>query len=62
MFLCFRMLQQTLEGLEELSVKQQLLEDQQKQLIAERSSPLRKYNIYVAIQPPAYERGSDYQD
>lgn len=57
-----KMLQQTLEGLEELSVKQQLLEDQQKQLIAERSSPLRKYNIYVAIQPPAYERGSDYQD
>ena len=57
-----RMLQQTLDGLEELSAKQHIIEDQQKELLADRSTPLRKYNIYVAIQTPAYERGDDYHD
>ena len=52
-------MQQTLEGLEELSAKQQIIEDQQKELVADRSSPLRKYNIYAAM--PAYEE-DDYHD
>lgn len=38
-------------------MKQQLIADQQKDLIAERSQTLRKYNLYTDIQAPAYERG-----
>ena len=54
-------MQESSPELEELSdAKQQIMEDQQKELIEERSEPLRKYNIYVAIQPPMYERRNDY--
>ena len=41
--------------------KQQLIEDTHKGFLSERSSPLRKYNMYQDIQPPAHERGDDYQ-
>lgn len=44
-FPLFRKVQAALEGLEEVSLKQQIIEDQQKDLLADRSSPLRKYDL-----------------
>lgn len=45
-----------IEGLEEVSLKQQIIEDQQKDLIAERSSPLRKYDLNFGQSPEADEK------
>ena len=54
--------QVNMEEIDEMVVKQQLIDDQQrKELIEERSSPLRKYDIHAEIQPPAHERGDDYR-
>jgi len=51
--------QDDIDELEEMVGKQQLIEDTHKGHLADRSSPLRKYNMYSDIQPPAHERG-DY--
>ena len=45
------------EGLEEVTLKQRIIEDQQKELLVERSSPLRKYDLNFGHQPP--EPGED---
>ena len=37
--------EELLEGLEEVTLKQRIIEDQQKDLLADRSSPLRKYDL-----------------
>ena len=55
-------LKETVEGLEELALKQRIIADQQKELLVERSSPLQKYDLYTDINTPFYERGEDRQD
>jgi len=52
--------EEVMEGLEEVSLKQQIMEDQQKDLLVDRSSPLRKYDLNFGQQPePAAEEKVD---
>lgn len=44
--------QEAIEGLEEVALKQQIIEDQQKDLLVDRSSPLRKYDLNFGQPPP----------
>jgi len=48
--------EEAMEGLEEVTLKQQIMEDQQRDLLVDRSSPLRKYDLNFGQQPEADEK------
>ena len=45
-----RKVEEVIEGLEEVSLKQQIMEDQQKDLLVDRSSPLRKFDLNLVFK------------
>jgi len=48
-----RKVDEVIEGLEEVSIKQRIIEDQQRDLLVERSSPLQKYDLNFGQSPEA---------